>query len=350
MIQLSFAWVFAFGELFLLSFFALLAIGGLAYWRRRQDLAASRALVEEIKQAEPRRREATEQLLSEHYGYSEAPLNKKVQDIHRAERLFYQSILSMYLQRDPKRLRHLKERLEEMTGYYRDLVIHRPPTTAASSADAGELEHLLRENQKLSSELQSTMDVMGRMISDYASLFASRSGDLGTPSEPEPSPSGDLAAMEDLEGMDLGRSEHPMGMADQTDSLDLLMEAQLPRVKSPALDGNAIDLDDNLSESMGDLDHLFLGSETIPETGLMTPQTMDLDELAASASLFPPLGDENGVVDLEDVAQTAGSSPSDVAGEVMLDDIDLLGDLEALVLDNENEPDFDPGATVVTKR
>lgn len=340
MIQLSHAWALTLGELLLLSCLALLMIGGLAYWRHRQNLAASRALVEEIKHTEPQRREATAELLKEHYGYPEASLDQMVQDIHRAERTFYQFILTMYLRRDPKHLRQLRERLEEFTHWYRHLATQRlPPASAArSSADTGELDRLLRENQKLSLELQSTMDVMSRIINDYASLFTPPSEDMNTPHAPGSLPTSDSA------GVDL--DEAGFEGLDQTASLSALMEAPAPQVKSATPDDSPVDLGDDISDLMGDLDHLFSGNETVSEAGLMA-DTKDLDTSALSESLFP--APEDGGM----VLKGAGDSPlpaSDATGEIILDNIDLLGDLEALSLSNESEPDFDSGATVVTKR
>ncbi|MEI6413559.1 MAG: hypothetical protein WCP34_04740 [Pseudomonadota bacterium] len=286
-------------------------------WRRRRDLAAVRGLVEEIKHSEPERREATEALLRDRYGYLEAPLEKWVQDIHHAERSFYQSILTLYLQRDPKRLRQLKEPVEELTALYRSLAIQQVVPMAATAvppaADAAEFDRLLRENQKLSIELQSTMEVMARMLSDYASLFASQASNVD---------SQDPAAMAAFDTM---APENRDSQGETANRMDSLLDVDQEKV--PGAPDDTVELDENAA-MFGDFAHLFPGTEKMSEQGLggLSEDVVDL-------------GEDDG----------ANPEVSDVSGNG-LGDFDLLGDLEALAMDvNQEDPDFDASATVVTK-
>ncbi|HEB95087.1 MAG TPA: hypothetical protein ENI96_01490 [Sedimenticola thiotaurini] len=174
------------GELLLISLVAAVVLALRAFLQRRRDRSAAMALVGQIRSDEERRRQETRELLGGRYGIPGDLLDDLVGAICREEKRFYQTLINLYLMRDSVALRGLNLAFEGAVGPYRDLPVNAAPEGAeqagdsvapVNQADDAELQRLQDENARLSDELRITMDTMGRMLSEYSSMFAGGEGE-----------------------------------------------------------------------------------------------------------------------------------------------------------------------------
>ncbi len=213
-------------ELLILSTACAAIVTYLYLSKRRRERAALKNLIATIRQDSGRREDETRQILQKRFGLSDKPLEEAVAKISREEKQFYQTVIDLFLRRDTAALQNFSVDYEKSVEPYRTLAItlSREPV-AAEPADAvandlsDELLLLREENQRLSDELQLTMNTMGTMLNEYTQMFAggSEAGidrdkirQLIVPgSAAEAATAGDEAAEEPAESPD------PEGGADQ---------------------------------------------------------------------------------------------------------------------------------------
>ena len=173
-------------ELLLISLVAAVVLALRAFLQRRRDRSAALALVGQIRSDEERRRQETRELLGGRYGIPDDLLDDLVDAICREEKRFYQTLINLYLMRDSVALQGLNLAFEGAVAPYRDLPVNATPEGAEQAGDSvapvaqvddAELQRLQDENARLSEELRITMDTMGRMLSEYSSMFAGGEGE-----------------------------------------------------------------------------------------------------------------------------------------------------------------------------
>lgn len=161
----------------------LIATTAVAVWlllhRRRitrQERQAAHTLVERIKEEQNQRREETRKILVHRFGLPEAGVEQVVTHIDREEKRFLQTMLNAFLERDPTALDGLNIAFEAAVGTYREL---QPPLKAQGHAegDLDEIRRLKEEKNHLAEELRITMETMGRMLNEYASMYTGGAGD-----------------------------------------------------------------------------------------------------------------------------------------------------------------------------
>lgn len=113
------------------------------------------------------------------YGLKDEALEAKVVEIDKRERKFYHRIATMYQNRSDSMLATLNVALEGTTKpYYElDMQLEAPAEQAGeqqlSGIDPAEMEALHKQNEDLQNELAVTMETIGRMLSEYSSMFGS---------------------------------------------------------------------------------------------------------------------------------------------------------------------------------
>ena len=179
MIQISPLILLALGELLLISIVLTLWLTLSGVIRRRKERQAIAKLVGRIKQDEVRRREETRTLMQENYGFEGQDLEAIVNKIAREEKRLYQALINLFLRRDLNIMEVLHVECEGATEPYRTLEIPRPESTTQDDVESDlvvEVERLREENERLTTELGVTMDTMGTMLNEYASMYDGGAG------------------------------------------------------------------------------------------------------------------------------------------------------------------------------
>jgi len=113
------------------------------------------------------------------YGLQDDALEARVSEIDKRERKFYQRIITMYQNRSDAMLTTLNVAFETTTRPYYELDMklevpaEQPTDEEHGNIDPSELEALQKQNEELQNELAVTMDTIGRMLSEYSSMFGS---------------------------------------------------------------------------------------------------------------------------------------------------------------------------------
>ncbi|MCG8428338.1 MAG: hypothetical protein MI754_13365, partial [Chromatiales bacterium] len=173
----SLVFVVAF-ELVFLSTAVSIGLITTALVQKRKDRAAARKLTAKIKEEAQSRLAETERFLTRQLGFSAEDAEKIAKRISYNERFFYQTAITVYLRRDHNTLANLSINFEEAVAPYRALEPQLSGESGAGQAQTEEetvstkeLQRLTEENSRLKDELSVTMDTMGRMLSEYSSMF-----------------------------------------------------------------------------------------------------------------------------------------------------------------------------------
>jgi hypothetical protein len=174
-------------SLLLIELCVLLVLGGattlIVQWRRsRRDRAAVARLVATVRAQMPERRAGARELLAR-TGMLGQVLEDATDRIARAEARLYEVYANAYLDRDAVAVARLNEVVEAAIAPYRALGVAAPAEAdvvvtqavddlAEAGIDPAEYQRLKDENQRLSAELQVTLDTMSRMLSEYSAMFA----------------------------------------------------------------------------------------------------------------------------------------------------------------------------------
>lgn len=290
MIQLSTLVVVLAGELFLTLVIALATLLLMAARRRRRDRQAALHLAGHIRDSEPQRLTEVRDLLLNAYRYSEARAEQTAHALLRAEKRLYQRMLNIYISRDALALRQLHIQMDDLTGAFRGLEVPKGGASeddlATGTASDELLQRLRKENEGLKQELQVTMETMGRMLSEYASMFNTGGANAQIPGEILGGAGGqedDLATIQELEipGLAGGAIDEfddlgPLwGERHQDDPLaKTLILPQGQRAPAGDVDLSAPDLDDLFAEA----------NAQVGQKGASEPEnSVDLDDIWADA-------------------------------------------------------------------
>ncbi|MCB1851127.1 MAG: hypothetical protein KDI83_10170 [Gammaproteobacteria bacterium] len=144
------------------------------FFRKRNERRAIAKLIRRIKEDESRRRDETRSLMQKNFGIEGEALDAVVNEISREEKRFYQALINLFVRRDVQLLEVLNAECEGVTRPYRSIEIPK----ADSGWEEKELELnseiavLKEENERLTTELSITMDTMGTMLNEYASMYS----------------------------------------------------------------------------------------------------------------------------------------------------------------------------------
>lgn len=145
--------------------------------KQRKGRQSINGLFEKLKTDRTGRLEQIRSGLSE-YGLQGDALEEKVKEIDLQERKLYQRIATMYKNRSDGMLSRINIAMEAATRPYYELGIKLSAADSqdvtedgAADIDNAEIEKLREENKHLQDELSVTMDTIGRMLSEYSSMF-----------------------------------------------------------------------------------------------------------------------------------------------------------------------------------
>ncbi len=143
--------------------------------RKKYDHAAALALIGQIKDKEESRLEETRALAGRIPGASDTEAEELAISIRNSELAHYQLLVDSYIKRDAAAFRDVCESFEAATDPYRKMEHARESTSEdveVQIVDPGEFETLREEKERLAEELKITMETMGRMLSEYACMYA----------------------------------------------------------------------------------------------------------------------------------------------------------------------------------
>lgn len=324
-----------------------LMAGGLAFLLVRHVVGKSKGkksvseLMEKIRaDREARKMDIRKGLAA--YGLKDDALEAKVSEIDKRERKFYHRVATMYQNRSDAMLATLNVAFEGTTKPYYDLDMklemsaEQAANQEAAGIDPSELEALQKQNQDLQNELAVTMETIGRMLSEYSSMFGS----------------------EEAEGLDKDKimeafevDESPESEEEEAEAENSAVEEQVEEVEVvsdlTADDENddveiVTDLDDHQEDDL-DVDALFESAQadaTVPDDELLEigdepilTSTLDDKEdeiLSDLVDLEAGFGDAVEAEKATEKETDAGSSQA--AQTDAIDDLDI----DALLENNKN--------------
>jgi len=162
-----------------------------AFTQQRRMRRAAHALVAKVGAGRKDREDAIQVFLSVGMGMGGEALKQAAVAIVRGEMCLYRTFANLILRRDAGAVAAFDLALEAAVQPYWQLDGPGAASAPQQPEDGGELSHLREENHRLSQELQVTMDTMGRMLSEYSTMFAAEHEGYGpakagvTPVSPE---------------------------------------------------------------------------------------------------------------------------------------------------------------------
>lgn len=282
------------GEILIVT--TIVSVGMIVYKliKKDRDQTAIHVLIERVRRDAPRRLDETRKLMTVHHGFEGKNLEEISAKISREERVFYQEMINTYLRRDADAIQNLNIDFEAAVDTYRNLTPHPRESPGASASDAGaetqEVERLTVENQRLADELGITMNTMGRMLSEYTSMFGGGAESvldkakmiemLGDDKDPDASLPLDKAGASDAAAdaaTDLPETSEDNAPGVPEDTRDTGLETQQKGSLDDGLDMIAL-TDDDLSD-IADMDQTI-----VIDAGEEKPDAVDVDALDQSQS------------------------------------------------------------------
>ncbi len=142
--------------------------------RKMRDRKAAASIIWKVKEDEARRTAETKKIMLHKLGFADDDAEKLAVKINHEERAFYQNVINMYLRRDASALESLNITFESTVDPYRTLELPGGGGLTKKISDSKEMKVLKEENKRLSEEIAVTMQTMGRMLSEYSSMFAEK--------------------------------------------------------------------------------------------------------------------------------------------------------------------------------
>ena len=163
--------------------FGLLACATLAlmWFRQRKsavvDEQGAKALETEVTGKEPTRREALQTIFAERYNIVAEELDAKVEEFIERERSFYETLLTVYVQRDPEGLSKMGDELNKVIAPWISMVPQGMVDGPTAQALQSNLSELNSRNETLSEELDRTKQVMEGLLGEYNAAFGHRAAE-----------------------------------------------------------------------------------------------------------------------------------------------------------------------------
>ena len=296
MIQIKPIYLLLFGELLLLTTVVSVVLIALVIVRKREGRAAARKLVSHIKEDEARRQDETKKIIQEQYGLQNEKQEDLFSKIHKEEKLFYQSLINIYLKRDAAALETLHIAFHAATEPYRSIVLSattdiEEPDIAVDAAEVvstehreAEIERLVSENHQLSEELKTTMETMGRMLKEYATMYG------GEDNPPEAKQIVALITDQEIE-QDVSESE---------EFSEIMGEGDKGENEPEAAPESEVDISVRLDQGPDNIDHLIDDvAVSGDKAGAVEKGSEHQAQAQQNMELKPAIDKENDLTDLE---------------------------------------------------
>jgi len=159
----------------------LLLFVGILFFRRRKkghENATAEALISQLEETEAIRCKKLGLMLAEHCQLDEQAVQDYIREINQQEKSLYQQIIQMFLSRDPELLKEVDQSIHNLSEPYCKILLHKhnSETLPASDADVFQqgkkaINQLRQENDRLAEQLQTAMNTMDEISSEYTRMF-----------------------------------------------------------------------------------------------------------------------------------------------------------------------------------
>ena len=299
--------------------------------RQRQSLqtdhAHADAAIKELASSEVSRRDALSNLFQSTYGLEGEELESRVNEFVEREQAFYSAMLSLYLERDGKKLKDLPAELTKVLSPWANLTPSGMVHTSEISGQIGSLEH---EKAELVTELEHTKRTLEQLMDEYTAAFDKAHAPPAAPASPPPAP-----AKDDITADTVFEAETPMLDQDWIDVQPDASEPE-PEVKTEPAGKTTADLDALLFDDVQDEPEPQPAPDDTPEPPVVDnlddafgePLQYDIEEVdepAAEPFDLPP--DTAKAVRPDDAIETAWSTPPRTEEEIAREELEGLADL-----------------------
>ncbi len=322
-------------EITVVAFVGLAVLLVMSLAKKGKDKKAVKALFKAIKSDRERRLgEIRESFQS--YGLAADEIDKRLRDIDRQELNLYQHIGMLYTKRSEALLKTLNVAHEASTQPFMDLDLS--AGNAGSPASAEELEALRSENRRLEEELSVTMETVGRMLSEYSSMFGNEEAEgLDKDRIMESFETDSEDAEQNWEETSADNEMEDSGSAD-----DLSAESEIDVAEDLApADTDVDNTDDIPDDELLEISDDWEDSQEHPEASIAGES--DTSQVAEDID-DPMLGD----LDIDSLLdeQAAARNEQETTDEQAVEDelssmVDIESDLQQEMPDIEIEPDDD---------
>ncbi len=344
------------GEVTFLMAAALIFIGVSSVVKRRKGRKYLSDMFASITSDRDNRKKQLREGLSA-YGLEGDNLENRIAEIDKQERLLYKRIAHMYNKRSDVMLSNLPVAVETSTKPYLELSLTAVASQGSeegsggdSDIDPAEFKALKEQNEQLQDELSVTMETIGRMLSEYSSMFGSEDDT-------------DLDKGKIMEAFEVGEDD----LDEQGNDEDIIEESaeiedlDVVNDEGGVEDEGDVEVDDfEIEEAPEDIEDEVL--EEIPDeldglgeaVDIDEPDGINLDEVSVSDVDIDDILDdvtlgndeaaEEETPEAEEDQADLPDSPESKEDEISVDDIDALLDQEIPndeLLEIDDEPLLD---------
>lgn len=151
-------------------------LGYLYFSKKGKQSDAVQNLVKKLKKVKKTRITHHSSFLINTLKYEESLAKKIAQDFVKTEMAFYERIVSIFSHNNLIILERLDKTTGRLIDCYQKLKLPASASsteidTAGGDENGAEINQLKTENQRLSDELRATMDTMGKMLSEYTTMY-----------------------------------------------------------------------------------------------------------------------------------------------------------------------------------
>ena len=146
--------------------------------RKRQNKQMAMQLVEKLKQAEDGRKSSLSDVLKESLDLEDEDATKKAEQLLKGEKALYNRILKLFIGRDPEQIMLIDKDVEKLVNGYSHLFGGETEKQDGDEKNESTLVKLRKENASLREEratlkanLNTAMQTMEGMMSEYASMY-----------------------------------------------------------------------------------------------------------------------------------------------------------------------------------
>ena len=326
------------GEVTFLMAGALIFIGVSSVVKKRKGRKYISEMFSSITSDRDNRKQQLRDALTA-YGLEGENLENKITEIDREEQQLYKRIAHMYHKRSDVMLSNLPIAIEASTKPYLELNLTAVASEGADSdVDSEDYQALQKQNQQLQDELAVSMETIGRMLSEYSSMFNTEDdadldknkimeafeineGDLEEGVDEE----ADQEEIEEIEDLDIDSGEEQIDVEDFEieDETSVITDEEVPEEldelgAEPATEEDADDIDlDEVSVSDVDIDDILddVTADKTDNTETEAAAVNEIDDLLEEAAV----SDDDAVPDDELL---------EIDDEPVLDSLDLGDDVD----------------------
>ena len=322
------------GEVTFLMAGALIFIGVSSVVKKRKGRKYISEMFSSITSDRDNRKQQLRDALTA-YGLEGENLENKITEIDKEEQQLYKRIAHMYHKRSDVMLSNLPIAIEASTKPYLELNLTAVASEGADSdVDSEDYQALQKQNQQLQDELAVSMETIGRMLSEYSSMFNTeddadldknkimeafeiKEGDLEDGVDEE----ADQEEIEEIEDLDIDSGEEQIEVEDFEieDETSVITDEEVPEElgAEPATEEDADDIDlDEVSVSDVDIDDILddVTADKTENTETEATAVNEIDDLLEEAAVSDDAVPDDELLEIDD--------------EPVLDSLDLGEDVD----------------------